>query len=194
MTRKYKNSLDHIVAIAQHYGIPTDLIDFTYSPEIATFFASYSKRDLTGKEGVILCVNKKEFQSIIEVINIISKEQDFPSPYLFEPDIANLWRLKAQHGCFLQLMLVGIESLYNFDKIIFPHNNEIPTGVCITDVYPENKSDLEIILDNYFAALDINKNAKRLKRFSKKLGNDIITIPTQKAYQYIKSRKPHVSY
>lgn len=194
ITKEYADSLDHIVAIAQHYGIPTDFVDFTYSPEIATFFATYSKKDLTGKNGVILCVNRGKFQSLMRLLKVISKERGLPVPYLFEPDIASLWRLKAQYGCFLQLMLVGIENLYNFDKIIFPHNNEISTKICVTDVYPENKSDLEIILDNYFAALNIDEGARRLKRFSQKMDMEIVEMPAKKVYKYVKSRKSHSSW
>lgn len=182
------------MAIAQHYGIPTDFVDFTYSPEVAAFFATHSPKDLTGKNGVIICINKKEFQSVMELIKVISKERGFPLPYLFEPDITNLWRLKAQRGCFLQLMLAGFEKLCNYDKIIFPHNNEIPTEICETDVYPENKSDLEIILDNYFAALNIEEGAKRFKRFSQKMNIKMVEIPAQKVYQYAKSRKSHSSW
>ncbi|QIK53793.1 FRG domain-containing protein [Dysgonomonas sp. HDW5B] len=65
--KEYVESLDHIMAIAQHYGISTDFIDFTYSPEIAIFFATHSNKDLSGKEGVIFCVNKEHFKSTIDL-------------------------------------------------------------------------------------------------------------------------------
>ncbi len=37
----------HFLAFCQHYGIPTNLIDFSYSPLIALFFACQGKREPT---------------------------------------------------------------------------------------------------------------------------------------------------
>lgn len=193
-SEEYVDNLDYMMAIGQHYGIPTDFIDFTYSPEIATFFATHSNKDLAGKNGVIFCVNKEDFKSTIEFFNIIFEEKGLISPYIFEPKINNLWRLQAQCGCFLQLMFGGIENLYEFDKIIFPHNNEVPGNICVADIYPKNKSDLEIILDNYFAAVNINEGAKRIEKFAKDINMRITKIPKQKVYEYVKSRKIHKSW
>lgn len=67
VTKKYGDDLNHLSAIAQHYGIPTDLLDFTKSPEIALFFATHSKKDLTGKNGVIICLNQQDFEECIKI-------------------------------------------------------------------------------------------------------------------------------
>lgn len=45
---KLKNEeKQHFLAFCQHYGIPTNLIDFSYSPLIALFFACQGKREPT---------------------------------------------------------------------------------------------------------------------------------------------------
>ncbi len=62
-TRRYAENTDDLLAIAQHYGIPTD---FTRSPEIALFFATYSHRELMGKEGVIYCLDTRDFYDHID--------------------------------------------------------------------------------------------------------------------------------
>jgi hypothetical protein len=33
---------DHLIAVAQHYGLPTSFIDFTTDPRVAAFFSTYS--------------------------------------------------------------------------------------------------------------------------------------------------------
>lgn len=187
-------SIDYIMAIAQHYGIPTEFVDLTYSPKVAMFFATHSNKKLNNKEGVILCINKDKFNSVTKFIDIVFKKEDVIPPFIYEPKIASLWRLKAQQGCFLQLTFADIESWYGMDKIIFPHNNECLNNICETDIYPENKSDLELIIDNYFAALRIDAGAKRLKRFSQKRGIKIVNIPKPEIYKYAKSEKPHKSW
>jgi len=37
---------DKILSVAQHYGLPTSFIDFTYNPEVALFFATYGANSL----------------------------------------------------------------------------------------------------------------------------------------------------
>ena len=192
-TQRYAKDLDYVVAIAQHYGIPTDFIDFSRSPEIALFFATHSTKELQGKEGVILCLNKKEFTDYVDFFKSIFINRKLTPPYIYDVKIESLWRLQAQQGCFLQVMFRNIETFYPFDKIIFPHDG-LPVNVQATDVYPTDKSELEILLDNYFAAERIDEGAKRLEKFVKTNGIPITHIPTQSHYQYVKSRKKHASW
>src|SRR5476651_1944447 len=50
-------NISAILAVAQHYGLKTPLLDFSYSPEIAGFFATNEGK--MGDTGTIICVNKK---------------------------------------------------------------------------------------------------------------------------------------
>ena len=56
MIKEYKHKVikqlsidekEHFLAYAQHYGIPTNLIDFSYSPLVALFFACENKREVS---------------------------------------------------------------------------------------------------------------------------------------------------
>jgi FRG domain len=42
------------MAVAQHYGVPTDFLDFSYNAEVAAYFATLSN---DGEIGVIYCFN-----------------------------------------------------------------------------------------------------------------------------------------
>jgi hypothetical protein len=133
---------DSMMAVAQHYGIPTNLIDFTIDPKIAGFFATDGKDD----DGLscILCLSLSDFDDFWAMM-----PPCFFKPRVFEIDVSNLWRLQAQKGRFLDCPYADIESLYDFDRIFFKGNKKFSV-ISKNSIYPDRKSQLEIILDQYF--------------------------------------------
>ncbi len=77
------------MAVAQHYGFPTEFLDFSYSVEVAAYFATPSK---DGEIGVIYCLNYVFAQEL--AINRL--------PPLINEDLKCVPRIVSQEGVFLR--------------------------------------------------------------------------------------------
>jgi hypothetical protein len=136
---------DAAIAVAQHYGLPTNFVDFTTRPDIAGFFASEkASSETAGDLASIVCLDVQGFKEFWHPL-----AGRYTPPEFLEITVPDLWRLEAQHGCFLFCPYDNVERLYDFDRILFPNTHPL-RGVRREDIYPERKSHLEVLLDQYF--------------------------------------------
>jgi hypothetical protein len=139
------SSVDAFAAVAQHYGLPTNYIDFTTNPEVAGFFAADNPNNRTlEKESCIICLNTSDLRDFWK-----DMPSEHPPPEFIQLDVANLWRLEAQEGCFLFCPYGDFEHVYDLDRILFPYTAPL-AGIPRARIYPAEKSALEIALDQYF--------------------------------------------
>lgn len=166
---------DAAFAVAQHYGIPTNHIDFTTVPGVAGFFATDSPTlPKEGIKGCIYCLNTKELLEVWEDMRPFRPKAHLQ---LVTIDVSNLWRLEAQHGCFLWCDY-NWDVDYPMDRILFPQSG-YPSWPTKEDIYPRQKSPLELMLDQY---LDIEQTTfggeqlRQLLEDAKANGNQNILI------------------
>jgi hypothetical protein len=147
---------DSVVAVAQHYGLPTNFVDFTTEPAIAGFFASYG-RPRKGMESCIICLNTDDLRKFWKVM-----PPEYRSPEFLKLEVPNLWRVEAQLGRFLYCPYPDFENIYDLDRIVFPYTG--PVGEpAVDDVYPRRKSNLEGLLDQFFMSETLLAGQKRLE-------------------------------
>jgi hypothetical protein len=138
---------ESLLAVAQHYGVPTPFMDFTTEPDIAGFFATDGGSPEKGVESVIICLDVDEARRRWDDV---ARERKLPVPELLTLDVPNLWRLEAQHGTFVWCPYDSLDAPFRLDRIIFPSTGsyDLPRG----DIYPERESPLELLLKQFFQA------------------------------------------
>lgn len=144
-----------LMAIAQHYGIPTPLIDFSMDVDVAAYFATHREDQKPGEMACIVCLPEEENIHLINstgCANYKSKmgaSPPYPMCQVVNLHVPDLWRLQAQAGLFLELHLNGVERIFPPDRILFPFSE--PWSAISTDrIYPNDRSSLEVLLDEYF--------------------------------------------
>lgn len=162
---------DAAIAVAQHYGLPTNFVDFTTQPEIAGFFASEKADSNTAADlACIICLDVEDLREFWQLL-----AERYPPPEFLEITVPGLWRLEAQHGRFLYCPYHNIEQLYDFDRILFP-NTHLFRGLRHEDVYPERKSHLEVLLEQYFMTERMIEGQKALSSMRRR--RVVIKAPT----------------
>lgn len=137
---------DAFFAVAQHYGIPTNFLDFSTDPGVAGYFASGSRKSAKPTKGCIYCLNSLELKTCWDDVRKILPH--YPDIDLIKVKVSNLWRLEAQHGVFL-FCPGNWDVVYKMDRILFPASGPPPFPIK-SEIYPVKKSQLELLLDHYF--------------------------------------------
>ena len=135
-------------------------MDFTTEPRVAGFFASDGGPPPEGLDSCIVCLNLEEAR---DIWGTAGKARGQPVPELLELDVANLWRLEAQHGTFVWCPYDTLDGPYPLDRIVFPYTGpyDVPRGM----IYPEDASPLERLLEQYFQEEQIRTGTRFLHEY-----------------------------
>lgn len=150
-----RNDRDGMIAVAQHYGLKTNYIDFTTDPTVAAFFATEKAKQTNGLR-CILCLKTDDLLNFWKSYSSVSNT---PSALeIIRVNVPNLWRLEAQKGVFLYCPYENLENIYDLDRILFPASEPVSSPTP-EEMYPR-KSKLEQLLDQWF----MTKKRKRTKK------------------------------
>jgi hypothetical protein len=140
--------VNEFCAVLQHYGVPTNYIDFTTDPGVAGYFAAdASTPPTTPCESVIYCLKAEDLRGFWDVMKTVpGREGAAVEPIVV--DVQNLWRLQAQSGVFIYAAY-NWDIDYPLDRILFPYSG-YPAYPSREQIYPEHKSALEQQLDQFF--------------------------------------------
>lgn len=75
-----------LLAVAQHYGLPTRLLDWSFSPYVALHFAT-SNTDKFKEDGAVWCLNIPEVHKLLP--ESYSKKLELEESYVFTVDMLN---------------------------------------------------------------------------------------------------------
>src|SRR6202451_4164229 len=144
---------DSLWAIAQHYSLQTNFIDFSTDPRVAAFFACDTKAEPNhDQRAAIICLNSDDFLKFWKQIGpaMLKGVPETSYPHLIRIHVDNLLRLQRQKGCFLWNPVHGIERFYDFDRITFPYLKNDPAIPKREEIYPVHQSELEKLLTQFF--------------------------------------------
>jgi hypothetical protein len=160
---------DFILAVAQHYGMATSLLDFSDDPEVAGFFASpddVSDLSNVGRSiSCIICGDSERIQNAWAELNERQqKEKGSRLVRIVRPDVRNLWRLQSQRGLFLEVhvepvLLEMFSELLHIEFPFSPDRRMLPAR----EMCPANKSHLETLLDQYFLIAQYPNRTRELE-------------------------------
>jgi hypothetical protein len=138
-------------AIAQHYGEPTYLLDFTYNPRIAAFFATHAGDSAPDGDAVLFCLSSAGMGAAYHDQPAYQRYYDM-SPQVTHVDVDGLFRMQAQEGTFVQCNIENWTDLYVLDRIEFPRGPAVaaPTDA---DIYPPGLSPVEELVEQFLSAL-----------------------------------------
>lgn len=155
------NDESKLTAIAQHFGIPTDFVDFSVSPDVAALFSRDCPTDTVYQSGeaCIYCLNYDVMFDWWKSIPQDEAEQLQISPVTI--DLPELHRLSAQHGCFLHAPCEWY-TYFEPDRIIFPRGPSLTSEERLS-IYPPT-SKLEEDLQAFVQANSTDELAEFVER------------------------------
>ena len=170
---EYGFSSDQAIALAQHYGIPTTFLDFSTDIEVARYFATehcIKRADKLGdgqsELSCIVAVQSTHLQAWVK--ERFRQKGEFLGPEILRLDVPNLWRLEAQSGWFV--VDDAFLDNYPFVYLLFPASISAEESRDATSVYPDERSDLELMIEQWFWHKTASAGTAGLQEELKKAG------------------------
>lgn len=137
-----KSEFYEVISLAQHYGLPTCALDWSYDYKVALYFAVKNILKDDDADCVLWAFNYKYFEKYSTfVVEEGLKSQNEPQLRFYRPRYYNNSNLKAQKGLFTFL----INKSETFNKHSFESLDKIVCNMVQGGIYNKNSnSEIEI--------------------------------------------------
>lgn len=146
-----KMNLDKGLAICQHHGYKTDLVDFSWDIEVAAYFATHGTID-EKVSGVIWAIEWESFKMIYDSLKKLDK------PKLIE--VKGLWRIENQKGLFLRDQGGSLLRIAGGPDLFFKQKEEYQTDTINTNFIYPLPNDLEKEIQRY-KSIELSRNNRK---------------------------------
>lgn len=136
-----ENQKKHFLAFCQHHGIPTNLVDMSYSPLVALFFACDGKN-----------VQRFSIQEILGSSSLEDLENDNTVQKMFIHNLLNQAN-KPFYSPYAQTYLLSKQRLINITDIIIKLKGRSLFEEILVD--KDISSTLSVSIHNHFQSIDI---------------------------------------
>lgn len=139
-----------IDAVAQHYGIPTGLLDFSENPRVAAFFATHTSLPAEGQPASLYCLNSGSLAAAGHWATGWERYLETLPQNSRVLQVTELYRMEAQEGRFVHVRSEDWGN-YHLDIVRFPRSGPIgrPSE---SDIYPTRQSALDRAVEAYLRA------------------------------------------
>ena len=150
--------MDAILAVAQHYGLPTALLDFSTDPRVAGFFSCPSSKEeaaLAYRPSCIACIKSSSLRESWAALNGIARIEDRdPDFRLVKVPARGFKRIAAQSGVFLwtSFQSDALESWTDIWRVYFPPTR-LRSSRPFARLFPTRLSHEERLVCEFIASL-----------------------------------------
>ena len=149
------------IEIAQHFSLPTRMLDFSYSYDVALFFACKdSKGRYEDCDGKVYVFNKSKYNRILEKLNNNNKEITKNNKHLYEWLTKYVDRSTDTISGEGFVFPIFVDATRSFDRLLMQKGLFLLWGkdeCCLEDIC--NKYDIDI--NSFIDVIIIDANSKK---------------------------------
>ncbi len=142
----------HWLSIAQHHGLPTRLLDWTYSPYVALHFATCNLQELT-EDGAVWMVNFVDAHSLLQ-----SSEKESLDEYG-----ANIFSMDMLSKSFKGIEDLDLRHANSFDCAVFFEPPTIDERIINQFAYFSVLSDSNLAFDDWLKTREVRRRVRHKK-------------------------------
>ncbi|MBP5343446.1 FRG domain-containing protein [bacterium] len=161
------------IELAQHFALPTRMLDFSYSYDVALFFACYDKKKRhLEDDGKVFIFNKTKYENILKERNKLSSQVVRNNKLLYEWLQKYIDKEKMINNEGLD-MPIFVDATQQFDRLYMQQGLFLLWGrdeCCLEDIFKKENIEFSEVIDTII----IKKEAKEeiLKELSTKNINE----------------------